>query len=48
MAEPVEMQFGMLNPVGPENMYYTWRMCLHMNGHFSEEGVEPVEKHCKT
>ena len=45
MAEPIEMQFGMLNRVGPGNMYYMGCRCLHRKGHCW--GARPIEKHCK-
>jgi len=45
MAEPFEMQFGMLCRVG-QGTCITWeRRCPHENGHFW--GVWPIEKHCK-
>jgi len=34
MAEPIEMQFGMLSRMGPGNMYYMGRRCAHGKGHF--------------
>jgi len=39
MAEPIEMQFGMVSWVGPGNKYITWGVdapSLHCKGHFWE------------
>jgi len=33
-AEPIQMQFGMLNWVGPGNMHYMGCRCPHGKGHF--------------
>jgi len=44
-AEPIEMQFGILSPVGPENMSY-----MHGDVDAPREGpfwgVWPILKHC--
>jgi len=45
MAEPIEMQFGMLSWLGSGNMYYIGCRCPRRKRHFC--GVRPIEKHCK-
>jgi len=36
MAEPIEMQFGMLSRVGSGNIYYMGCRCSHDKQHFRE------------
>jgi len=46
MAEPIQMQFGMLSWVGTGNMYYNGNVDAPTHrGTFG--GIRPIEKHCK-